>query len=343
MHSDTFNPDAPGVNNGNFFGLPFTAEESKIVLMGIPWDVTTSYRCGTSEGPEAILNASLQVDLYDADFGNIWEKGIATAGINKSLKKKSKSLRETSMRVIRLLESGTDMDDPKLFPFVKEVNAASNALNEWVYSACWNLIQEKKIPGLIGGEHSIPYGCLKALCEFHDQFGILQIDAHADLRHAYEGFEFSHASIMYNAMNLKAVTSIVQVGIRDFCETEKKLACENSFIHWFESSRIFSEMYLGKTWDKICDEIVSCLPDKVYVSFDIDGLDLSFCPGTGTPVPGGLDFNQVSYLLKKLSQQKKTIIGFDLCEVAPGPIPDIDAITGARILYKLCGLAINSK
>jgi agmatinase len=197
-------------------------------------------------------------------------------------------------------------------------------------------MKQGKLVGLVGGDHSIPLGFLRALCEKYDRFGILQIDAHADLRKAYEGFAYSHASIMYNALKVPAVNRLVQVGIRDICEEEEKVMQRAmGRVVTFYDDDIKSQQYEGKTWTSICDEIINTLPDLVYISFDIDGLDPKLCPSTGTPVAGGLEFDQAKYLITKLVHSGRKIIGFDLCEVAPGPT-EWDANVGARMLYHLC-------
>ena len=333
----TFDPNDSAVANGNFFGLPFSREEAQVVIVPVPWDVTTSYRAGTNAGPAAMLDASLQIDLYDLDYGNRWEKGIATTGINKSIEKLNQEMRKKATIVMKHIENGGDVHDADIQTALSEVNAASAQLNQWVYAECWQILAENKVPAVLGGDHSTPYGLIKALAEKYDSFGILQIDAHADLREAYEGFTFSHASIMFNAFNFKPISRLLQVGVRDLCEEEISMINSEKDIRCFFDSDIAYKLFKGVGWDEQCREIIELLPEKVYISFDIDGLDPSLCPNTGTPVPGGLSFQQVTYLLKNIHDAGKTVIGFDLCEVASG---DIDAITGARILYKLCNLAI---
>jgi agmatinase len=203
-------------------------------------------------------------------------------------------------------------------------------------------LDEGKLVAVLGGDHSTPLGLLDALAARYegaeaDGFGILQFDAHADLRAAYEGFEFSHASIMYNALKIKPVQRLVQVGIRDICEAEARLADEsNGRVTIFYDAYLQEERLNGTPWKKICKKIVANLPQHVYISFDIDGLDPKLCPGTGTPVPGGLEFEQACYLIKYVVKSGRRIIGFDLNEVAPGTDPDWNGGVGARLLYKLC-------
>ena len=197
--------------------------------------------------------------------------------------------------------------------------------------------------GLVGGDHSSPYGAIQAISEkYKKDFGILHIDAHADLRKAYEGFLWSHASIMYNVMESSfAPKKLVQVGIRDFCEFEYDYSNSRKDIVTFFDLELANQVQSWVSWRALCDQIVSELPQNVYISFDIDGLDPSLCPNTGTPFPGGLSYAQALALLKSLEAQGKRIVGFDLCEVSPGESEmDWDGNVGARILYKLCGWAL---
>ena len=196
--------------------------------------------------------------------------------------------------------------------------------------------------GLVGGDHSTPYGLIRALGKYHDSFGILHIDAHCDLREKYEGFIFSHASIMHNVLHdVRQVEHIVQVGVRDFSQAEKQLAESSGRVTQFDDQRLLEAEFAGRTWDDVCREIIATLPEKVYISFDIDGLDLPYCPHTGTPVPGGLSFNKAVRLLQLLGRERR-IIGFDMVEVCPSETDHIDASVGARILWKLCGQTLLS-
>lgn len=223
------------------------------------------------------------------------------------------------------------------------IEASSMALNEWVEEKCDSFLSEGKKIGLIGGDHSVPFGYYKSLSKVNPSWGILHIDAHADLRQAYEGFTYSHASIMYNALSLKSVEKIVQVGVRDLCSDEFDLTQKENRICLFSDVLISEKMAQGTNWAALVDEIISALPQKVYISLDIDGLEPSLCPHTGTPVPGGLSFAQIRYLLYALIKSDKEIIGFDLCEVAPdkaNPKDEWDGNVGARILYLLCLTAL---
>lgn len=332
-----FDPSGIGLKNGNFIGLPFTEETAGIVLLPVPWDVTVSFAEGTAFAPGAILEASSQLDLYDADIPQAWKLGIFMQPVDQDILNENKSLRAAAISYIKFLEEGGLISESKeMQTILKEINEGGGRLNKWVYNRSLDLLKKKKLVGIVGGDHSVPLGYLQALSEIHSDFGILQIDAHHDLRESYEGFTFSHASIFYNALKIENVSKLVQVGIRDYCEEEVEVVKkEGNRISVFYDQQLKENAFNGMNWNMQCEEIISELPGKVYVSFDIDGLDPKLCPGTGTPVPGGIEYAGIIFLLKKIVESGRKIIGFDLCEVGNA---EWDANVAARILYKLCNL-----
>ncbi|MFA6335835.1 MAG: agmatinase family protein [Bacteroidales bacterium] len=330
-----FSPNEIGRANGNYFALPYNLEESEIVLLSVPWDVTTSYRAGAHLGPQAIIDASVQVDLFDTLVPNAWEVTIGTLPQESSILKKNRRFRRVAEKIIGQLEGGADYNS--LADQLKIVNKASFELNNWVYDSCKKQINAGKFVGLIGGDHSVPLGNMKAIADNYEEFGILHIDAHADLRVAYEGFTYSHASIMYNALHeITQISQLTQVGVRDFCQQEADIINNNPRIRCFTDIELKRNSFEGKPWKKQCEEIIASLPSNVYVSFDVDGLSPELCPNTGTPVPGGINFREIDYLLYLLASSGKKMVGFDLCEVSPGAEGEWDANVGARILYKMC-------
>lgn len=332
--TDAFNPDDVGISNGNFFALPWSPEEAETIIISVPWDATVSYGKGTSAGPEAIVAASSQIDLFDENVPEAWNVKIGTSPFPHDLLKDNRIARIWAEKVISGLESGKEKSS--LVGLMRRVNEGSAKMNEYVYRTSSEWLAKDKTVCVTGGEHSVPLGLIKALSERNDNFGVLHIDAHADLREAYEGFTYSHASIMYNVLKeVPAVSRITQVAVRDYCSSEEKIMTSDDRVSSFTDFIIHKEIFEGKPWGKICDEIINTLPEKVYISFDIDGLTPDYCPGTGTPVPGGITFSQAEYLLYKLASSEKKIIGFDLCEVAPSPDGEWDANVGARVLYKL--------
>ena len=330
-----FNPNDMAIPNGNFFGFPYTVEESEIVLVSVPWDVTTSYRAGTSKAPESIKNASLQLDFFDFEVEKAWETRIGTELLSNTVIDANKTYRKLAEKIIANLECGKPADKKDL----EAINKACEVVNSYVYKLCKSHLKNGKKIGLIGGDHSSPLGYIQALSEIYDDFGILHFDAHADLRKAYEGFEYSHASIMYNALQFESVKKIVQVGIRDVCQDEIDLANQDERIVQFNDFALKEAAFSGYTWQEQCNSIIQNLPQNVYISFDIDALSPENCPNTGTPVPGGLSYNETIFLIKLLKNSGRNIMGFDLCEVGVGvghTQSEWDENVGARILYKLC-------
>lgn len=335
-------PNALGQPNGRFFCSPYSVEEARVVLLPVPWEATVSYGAGTALAPQAILDASPQLDLYDFDVADAWQVvRHGTVPIAPQIQYLSQRTRAIAVEVIDYLEAGGNVADAAIGDRLSRVNEACVKLNDWVYQQSRTLIEQNKQVGIVGGDHSVPLGLMQALAEEYGEYGILQIDAHTDLRQAYEGFIYSHASIMHNALELNAITRLVGVGIRDLCEAEAERLEADDRLICFDDWQLKEAAFQGKTWALQCDRIVSHLPKHVYISFDIDGLDPRFCPHTGTPVPGGLSFNEGIFLLQTLVRSGRRIIGFDLCEVAPGA-DEWDANVGARLLYKLSNLTYAS-
>jgi agmatinase len=264
--------------------------------------------------------------------------------VDKKILTKSDYLRKEAELYINYISHGEVLEENKFMcKSLKEINAGSIFLNNWVYEQTRDLFQRGKLVALLGGDHSTPFGFIKAVAEKYPSFGILQIDAHCDLREAYESFTYSHASIMYNVLNeIPEVSKLVQVGIRDFCDEELSfIQNSNGRVVTFFDKTIKERQYEGETWKSIVDDIVTNLPEFVYVSFDIDGLDPKLCPHTGTPVQGGFEAEEIFYLLKKVMQAGKKIIGFDLNEVGVSN-NEWDENVGARVLYKLCNVLSSS-
>ena len=341
----SFDPNSPGSPNADIYGLPFTAEEADIVLVPVPWEVTTSYGGGTSQGPQAIFDASFQVDLFHPEFPELWKRGIAMDEIPEALLEQSKALKKEAQQVMAvLIEGGDAKKQAKAKKALERINTECAVMNDWVQQRTAYWLDQGKLVGLVGGDHSTPLGFYKAQGARHKEFGILHIDAHLDLRVAYEGFTFSHASIMYNALPIKSLTKLVSVGIRDFCEQENGVFLKNKDrVRIVRSADVRRQQYEGITWREQCDAIIASLPQKVHISFDIDGLDPTLCPNTGTPVPGGFQYEEATYLLSRLVQSGRTVIGFDLVEVSPGKHDEWDANVGARLLFHLCGVLAAGK
>lgn len=337
-----FDPNSVGNPNNNIFGLPFSEEEARLIILPVPWEVTVSFGSGTARAADHICKASLQVDLFDPEVPDAWKQGFYMRNPDKKILFKSDYLRKEAELFIDYVSKGEIVENNQfMMKTLKDVNEGSAFLNKWVYEQTKALLDKGKLVGMLGGDHSTPLGFFKAIAEKHGEYGILQIDSHCDLREAYEGFNYSHASIMFNALReVPSIKKIVQVGIRDYSGGELDLINQSNgrVTAWFERD-IVHRMYGGETWNKITDEIIDQLPEKVFISFDIDGLDPKLCPNTGTPVPGGFEVEQVHYLFSKLHKSGRQLIGFDLNEVSTGET-GWDANVGARVLFKLCNLLV---
>jgi agmatinase len=339
-----FNPDSASNPNNNIFGLPFEESEARVVILPVPWEVTVSYKSGTARAPEHIKKASMQVELLDNDLPDGWKQGIYMRDADKKMLLKSDYLRKEAELYIRYISEGENVNDNKFMSkALKEVNAGSEVMNKWVYDETSTLLGKNKLVALLGGDHSTCLGYLKAIGEKYSAIGILQIDAHCDLRESYEGFTYSHASVMYNALKeIPQIQKLVQVGVRDYTHCERDfIASSNQRVVTFLDRDIKERMYEQQSWKSIVDDIIAQLPENVYVSFDIDGLDPKLCQHTGTPVMGGFETEQIFYLIRAILRSGRKLIGFDLVEVGVSP-NEWDENVGARVLYKMCNLLMAS-
>lgn len=305
------------------FDVPFA--ECALVVLAVPWELTVSYGRGTAAAPPAVLRASHELDLFSLGFAQrVYRQGIRMQELTHPVIAAQQQLRRQE-------------DTLSAAEKIARINALSDTLNTAVRTETAKLHAAGKQVALLGGDHSVPFGFLQQLSVQHDAFGILHLDAHLDYRCAYQGLHFSHASIMYQVMTqLDAVNKIVHVGSRDLC------AAEYDFYQQLGTrAHIFFDRDLQRRgFPHVVDEIVAQLPTHVYISFDIDVLDPSLCPHTGTPVPGGLSFYDVLLLCETLHASGKQIIGFDLAETVPAP-NNWDENVAARILYQLCALMLS--
>jgi agmatinase len=338
----TFDPSAAAAPGSGVFGLPYTPDDARVVLLPIPFEATTSYGGGTSRGPEAILAASRQIDLFDVQTGRPYEAGIAWASPPLNAHILNERARSAAMPI---LEAGGVSQAPHLAARAGQVNQLCAELNALVAGQVEHFHARGKLVGAVGGDHGSVFGAIAATAKAHPGMGVLHLDAHADLRVAFEGFTFSHASIMDNVERLPDVGRIVQVALRDLSQEEFARISDSRgrLIAHFDHALARAQAS-GVPFLQLCQQIAAELPSEVYLSFDIDGLDPSLCPHTGTPVPGGLSFGQVGLLLEAVVESGRRIVGFDLSEVAPGPEGDEwDANVGARLLYKMIGWMLKSQ
>ena len=339
----TFDPNAASSGESGVFGLPHTVDEAAVVLIPVPFEATVSYGGGASEGPAAILRASRQVDLYDVETGKPYEAGIAMLDDPADVRAWDLSARTAAAHVVA---RGGTHGEPALAAAAASVDAYMERMNGWVRATAELLLSRGKIVGTLGGDHSVSFGAIEAHARKYPGLGLLHVDAHADLREAFEGFAWSHASILNNVMaRIPAVSRLVQVGIRDLCEEEADLiARSNGRIQTHFDAELAESRFAGETWAAQVQRMIEPLPKDVYVTFDIDGLDPALCPHTGTKVPGGLSFQMATSLIAAVARSGRRIVGFDLTEVVPAKDgSEWDENVGARILYKLIGWTLKSR
>ncbi|MCK5800924.1 MAG: agmatinase family protein [Deltaproteobacteria bacterium] len=309
-----------------FLGLPQSAcryEDSRVVLLRAPYDGSTSYVAGARGGPAAILDASTQVELYDRELARSpSEVGIHTAGA-----------------------------------ILPAAAAGPEAVMAQVELLARDVVGDDKFPFLLGGEHSLTLGAARAVAEAHPGVSFLQIDAHLDLRASYEGSRYSHACVAYNLLDLLSRLrgdadapdapdapdasdasdsdaggggTLVHVGVRTACPEELAIVEAEGL------APIWGEDCAAEDDERWIARAIAGLGETVYVTVDVDGLDPSVIPGTGTPVPGGLTWYQVLHLLRAVGERRR-VVGCDLMELAPGLGDHRSAYAAALLVYKMIG------
>lgn len=325
------------------FGAETSFEEADLILIPVPWEATASYGSGASRGPDLVRKASFQLDFFNPTVKDTYNHRIHFEEADPLIV----SLNEKAEVWAKGIQKNWKEDkvlNAKKKALSEKVNQASQRLLDWIYEKSSRIFQKGKVPVLVGGEHSVSEGLIRLIGErLKGKYGVLHLDAHADLRGSYQGFKYSHASVMHNVLNLDhAPRKLVQVGVRDLCKEEYQKIKNDSRVDCYFDEDTSSRLFSGEHWAEICRQIISQLPSEIYVSLDVDVLSWNYAPGTGTPVPGGLSFNQVVYLLSEIKRQKKQLIAFDVVETADGGKNKIfsewNGNVSARLIYYLAGL-----
>ncbi len=274
--------------NNNYAGIPdefAQLEKAKVVLIPVPYDGTSTWGKGADKGPEAFLDASANMELYDIETGTeVYQQGIFLA------------------------------------PTITE-NSSAEAVVNAVHKNTKEYIKRNKFVTLFGGEHSISIGSIRAFNECFDNLTVLQIDAHADLRESYEGTKYNHACAVHEASQ---TTNLLQVGIRSMDIIEKTFMDEEKT---FFAHDIVNDEY----W---MDKVISQMTDNVFITFDLDALDPSIMPSTGTPEPGGLLWYETLEFLKQVFAEKN-VVGFDIMELCPNKVDKSSDFVAAKLYYKM--------
>lgn len=278
----------------NYLGLPRIFSDykrSRFVILPVPFEQTTSYRAGTREGPQAIISASKQVELFDEEL----EIEPHRAGI-------------------------CTLDE------LESTCSCSEEMIERIYKVGQKLIEDEKMVIMLGGEHTISIGMIKAFKRRYKDLSVLQLDAHADLRNSFQGNRFSHACTM---RRVREIAPAVQVGIRNVSLEEH---------NWVKRKRL--KLYFAHEGDKdFMDEILCSLSQNVYLSLDLDFFDPSIMPSVGTPEPGGFYWYETIDFIKVLAAAKN-IVGFDVVELCPHPGNPAPDFMVAKLIYKIIGYIV---
>ena len=285
--------------NFGYINEPFcNYETSKVVILPVPYDATRKWLVGwktnTAKGPAAIITASCNMELYDEELG--------------------KTTAEIGIHTLKQLK-------PEKTP---------EQMHNSIYKRSQELIKKNKFIVMLGGEHSITSGSVKAYKEKYNNLSVLQLDAHSDLREEFEGTKHSHASVMRRIVNLGVKT--VQVGIRSQDEDEARLIEEKGLSVFYAKDVVDNDEWM----DKAINELTDC----VYITIDLDGFDPGIMPSTGTPEPGGLGWYQAIKFLRRVADKKK-VVGFDVVELAPISGLHHADFTAAKLVYKLLGYVFN--
>jgi len=271
-------------------GEPNTQADPGCVVVPVPYERTTTYRKGTARGPDALLDASAQVELFDEE-----------------------------MRVSPLA-GGVRTLAPVVCDGMPDVLAGQ------LEELCLPHFQAGRLVACLGGEHSISLGPIRAAARVHHGLGILQIDAHPDLRDSYEGTAYGHGCVMRRALDLPEIGGLVAVGLRAVSDEDDHAIHNDDRIRPF-----YAHALTGRRW---IDDVIDALPEEIYVTFDVDGLDPSVVPGTGTPEPGGLAWWDAMALLRRAFAER-TVVGFDVVELLPEPPSCVSDFAAARLVFKM--------
>jgi len=277
----------------NFGGLPREEclwEKSRVVFLPVPYDLTSTYLPGARRGPLAILEASTHLELFDEELGlEPYRIGFHT------------------LEPLEAVASGPEQ-------MVHQIQSYAEPN-----------VQANKFPVLIGGEHTVALGMVKALKKKYPRLSFLQLDAHADLRDEYEGTRFSHACV---GRRLAEIGPLVQVGVRSL-SLEENLYLRNASVKCF----LWHQLPEFPDW---VEEVCQTFSTEVYVTIDLDVLDPAIMPSVGTPEPGGLNWKTLTYFLRRLVQ-KSTVVGFDVVELAPIPGLIAPDFLAAKLIHRFLG------
>ena len=329
-------------DGGFYFGDKSTPADADVVIVSAPWSVTSDFGRGATYTPDAVIDASAEGNLYDAATAISVEGRIATAEIDYNIQESSEHLGREAERLASHSIAVDSLGGEYAARKIAHINEGFDEMHASIYRQCGNWASKGKRVAVVGGDHSVSFGAVKALAEYHKGIGVLFIDAHADYAHD-EIYNYSHRSIARDMVEeISFVERLVEVGVRDIDKAEADALAANEKVELFLAERLAARRFEGESWGSLCREMVERLPHKVYVSFDVDALKIEFCNNTNAPVPGGMTFDEVIYLVNTIVESGREIVGFDISEVVSKLDNKMDAIVAARVLAKLSVAAMRS-
>ena len=329
-------------DGGYYFGEKTLPADADLVIVSAPWSVTSDFGRGATYTPDAVIDASADSNLYDVATGFSAEGRVATVEIDYNIQEQSEHLGRDAERIADKVFDGEESLSEYAIRKLKHIKAGFDEMHASIYEQTKHWVSQGKAVAVIGGDHSVSFGAIKAVAEQHNDLGVLFIDAHADFARNSELFPYSHRSIARNIVEeIESVAHLVEVGVRDIDKSELEMLLSNDKVDLFLAEQVAERRFEGESWGKLCREMVEKLPQKVYVSLDIDALKIEFCTHTNTPVPGGMTFDEVVYLVNCIVKSGRKIVGFDITEVVSNMDDKMDAIVAVRLLTKMIVATLN--
>ena len=329
-------------DGGYYFEEKTSPADADLVIVSAPWSVTSDYGHGATYTPDAVIDASAYSNLYDVESGFSAEGRVATAEIDYNIQEYSEHLGRDAERIANRSFDGATPGVEYATRKVKHINEGFAEMHKSIYKQTKHWVSQGKTVAVIGGDHSVSLGAVKAMAECYNDLGVLFIDAHADYAQEGETFAYSHRTIARNIVEeIPSVSRLVEVGVRDIDKAELDLLLANDKVELFLAERVAAKRFEGESWGNLCREMVEKLPQKVYVSLDIDALKIEFCTHTNSPVPGGMTFDEVVYLVNCVVKSGREIVGFDITEVVSNIDDKMDAIVAVRLLTKMIVATLN--
>lgn len=332
-------------DSGCYFRDTTPPDRAQVVIVSAPWGVTSAGGEGSAYAPDAVIESSAHIGQFDAVSGISLEGKVATAAVDYDIQESSQRLGVDADKVISHIEDGGLIAGEYFTRKVARVNEGFVQMHESIYAQTKHWIETGKTVGVVGGDHTVGFGAVRAVAEHEGEIGVLYIDAYSDMHLAGESvFDYSHLSVARNIVEeIPAVGRMVQVGVRDISGEEYERVKTDKRMSLFLMDDLAAARFGGRSWSDICNEVVAQLPQKVYISIDASVLSLDCCPHSKRPVAGGLSFNETVFLVDSVVASGRKIIGFDLTGIVPKFENNIDAVTGARLLAKLCCATIKCK